>query len=387
MKIFTVGGIFLSLAMSTQVLGSAQGINVNVNLSQNGQCVRNVEVNFAEPVNRATLMGSVILAGEENIRRALVLTEGDQTSSRFVFAAAHKSFCRVQGFEKVVVKRGIKMTSGKNLERDVSWPIWSNAFDAAPDSEQWTNMDPKGSCPGVGCLFTSLGKISSALYRIAAWQNSEKSNSIYKTGGLKLLPMGQTALEPYSPVNRKNHYGNNDTIFVLRKASKFLEFLYPERTPVRIADLSASDGNTPRTSSGTYTHPQGAHVKGQDVDISYVEMGDGSLDWEKNFWLVYSIIQSTGVDLVITAFKDQFIDMAEFAYQHGMINKIARARFNKLSYDTEMNHDKHLHVSIRNSVNNYKSRRFMLSDDVYSCYLALDPRYSGGDLNFCGDPS
>jgi hypothetical protein len=386
-KIFTAGGILLFLALSTKALGSTQGISVKVNLTSNRDCVSSVEMSFSAPVNRATLMGNVILAGEDNIRRALVLTEGNSTSDRFTFAAAHKPFCRYQGFEKVVLKQGVKMTSGKSLSSDLTWPVWSNSLDSSAGSGGWASIQPKMGCPSSGCLFTSMSAISSALYRISAWQDKEKTKTIYKNNSLKLLPLDETSLEPFSEVNRKNHFGNNDTIYVLRKASKFLDFLYSERTPVRIADLSGSDGGTPKTSSGQVTHPVGAHTKGQDVDISYVEQGDGTYDWEKNFWLVYSIIQSTGVDLVITAFKDQFVQMAEFAYQRGMINKIARARFNKLSYDAGMNHDKHMHVSLRNSVNKYKSRRFMLSDDVYSCYLALDPKYSGGDLNFCGDPA
>ena len=107
---------------------------------------------------------------------------------------------------------------------------------------------------------------------------------------------------------------------------------------------------------------------------------------EKNFWLVYAILQSTGVDMVITAYKAEFIQMARKAHNAGLINSLALGRFNKLTQDDGLNHDKHLHISVRNSVNRYVSRKFLLSDDVYNCYLALKPDYSGGDLNFCGDP-
>jgi hypothetical protein len=198
--------------------------------------------------------------------------------------------------------------------------------------------------------------------------------------------MAGTVMRLNSEWNRPNQYANPDLIYTLRRAAKLTEFLVGSNFVIPVADMSSSSGNTPTISDGTPAHPLGSHTKGQDADIAYILDANGKIDFEKNFWLVYGILQSTGVDMVITAYRSDFIQMARRAHDAGLINTLALARFNKLTQDGELNHDKHLHVSVRNSVNRYVSRRFQYSDDVYNCYLSLRPEYSGGELNFCGDP-
>jgi hypothetical protein len=153
------------------------------------------------------------------------------------------------------------------------------------------------------------------------------------------------------------------------------------------------DGSTPSIQMGgakTLLHPAGSHENGKDIDISYLkrtglgeESGTSGMDMEKNFWFMYSILQSTSVDLVITAYKDDYVAIARDLYQRGIISDLAVGRFNSLVDDSSLNHDKHMHVTVTNMANRYVSRKFKPADDVYNCYLSLRPNQQGGNLNYC----
>jgi hypothetical protein len=353
-----------------------------------GTCIDKVELDFPEPINEATLLGKLTAVGDGNYRRALAITGTKNNGTSFTFAAAHSRFCmEPNNIRRLALGGGYKTTSGRQQAATLEIPVsFSQSIQSGQKSLSLSTIaGPR--CVQSNCFNVSPAKLSQGMQQLRSWLAKEKNQPYYKQSSLKTLPMSGTILKLNSEWNRPNQYANPDLIYTIRRAAKLTEYIVGKNATIPVADMSNRNGQTPTLSDGTTpAHPLGSHTKGQDVDLAYIPNSQGGIDMEKSFWLVYSILQSTGVDMVITAYKAEFIQMARKAHGAGLINSLALGRFNKLTHDDGLNHDKHLHVSVRNSVNRYVSRRFLLSDDVYNCYLSLRPDYSGGELNFCGDP-
>jgi hypothetical protein len=231
-----------------------------------------------------------------------------------------------------------------------------------------------------------------AVQAMLKWASAERQLPLYSGTGLALLPFVGTALEPFVPASRDRHYGKSDLIYTLRRAAAFTKLLLPSVTRIGVADLSTPSGVTPSIQLGNeriFAHPEGSH-RGDDVDVSYLTTGSGNdpnapYDIERNFWFLYGVMRSTGVDLVMTAFSEELKQFAAKAFERGLIGETALARFEsaKIMQDDALNHDKHVHIAVKNSDNIGQSRRFLKSDDAYNCYLALRRWGGGANGNFC----
>ncbi len=367
----------------------SNGIGVRVNYGSNKQCIDSVDVAFPGAVSVGTLLGHVNIYGAMNYKRALILSNWGAGDRQFTFKPA-KQICQDQrGLDRVIVEAGVALNNGQILKVPVTTAVTFSTEDGSMGGGSATWGNQGSSCQGGRCMTVTKERLNNALKQLKSWERQESAQSFYNTSGLMPLPMSGTNMVPHHEVNTKNHYGNADTIYVLRRASKFVEFLFPGEK-VRVADMSSSSGDTPSTSMGNeklYTHPEGSHRSGQDVDVTYLGAMDGSgkvsIDREKSFWFMYAALQSTSVDMLISAYRSEMIQWAQAAQNAGLINTFAQGRFNKIQEDTGLNHDQHMHISVRNGQNQYRSVRFAAHDDVYSCYLALNPAYRGGDMNFC----
>lgn len=363
---------------------SWNGQVVQVRQSASGGCLNSVDVTFSKPVVYSTLLGKVLIRADLNARKAMIPhSTGDDRVFRFTLPPATR--CPQQdGYRQLVVTEGVRGLDGDEIKGEATFPLGAAGGSVL---SRW-NGTRRAACVGGRCFRVEPRNLNVALRSLENWVSSESSQAVYRTSGLTTLPLGE-GLTTYSDVNRRNQFGNGDTIYVLRRAGRFLQMAMPGVQQIAVGDLSAPDGGTPRTQFGTetiFTHPEGSHTQGKDADVTYIglEKGKtGGMNWEANFWLTYAILQSTGVDMVITAHRAELIEWARAAHQVGLINRFALGRFNKLMDDQGMNHDRHLHVSVRNVVNKYSSIKFSPADNVYNCYLALNPAYSGGDSNFC----
>lgn len=363
----------------------SNGVSVRVNYGNNKQCIESVAIGFPGSVSVGTLYGHVNVYGSMNYKRAFVLSEWGAGDRQFTFKPT-KQFCQDHHqYDKIVLEAGVSLNNGQILRAPVITALRFGMEDGSMGggAASWSN-------PTSGSrMKVTKEQLNNALRQLKMWERQERMQSFYNTSGLQILPVAGTNMIAHHTVNQKNHYGNADTIYVLRRASKFVEFLYPGEK-VRVADMSSSSGDTPSTSMGTekiYTHPEGSHRNGQDIDVTYLgtlnSANKVTVDPEKTFWFMYATLQSTSVDMLISAYRTQMIQWAQAAQQSGLINTYAQARFNKIQEDTGLNHDQHMHISVRNGQNQYKSVRFAAHDDVYSCYLALNPAYRGGDMNYC----
>lgn len=360
------------------------GPDVNLQINAPQQCIESLTLTFNEPIVSTTLMGRVVLTGTYNSRHAFRLQKISTDARQFTFTPKDSRFCyATRGYSNVILKQGVRTPQGWALGNDVSWSLPGLAKQVTPSWRAATETVCSSNCVTV-----TKTQLNAAYQQLLNWEMTERQQSWYRTGSLQLLPTTGTILGAYSDANLKNHYGNGDITFTLRRAAKFVEILFPGTARLAIADLSNQQGRTPSTSIGTeviYAHPEGSHMNGQDADITYLGMENGAknMQMEKNFWLTYILLQSTSVDIAMTAYRDNFISMAQKAYEQGYITDLAWGRFNVLSQNTDMNHDAHLHISLRNANNSYQSLRFTEADDAYSCYLSLNPRYRGGTANFC----
>jgi hypothetical protein len=370
-------------------------------------CVESVTVDFKKPMRLATVQGRVFLQNDYNSRRALIVDRVDAAHQTFVFKSAEASYCNDHTrINELFISREARAVSGEALARDfeakLEFPPSRDTMPGGGISDMpgggisgaanvgWGGRASGGSCrEGSGdCISVSAERLNRAVAGMQDWMQSDKANAIYRSGGLELMPLDYL-MQPFHPANRRRQYGSPDLLYVLRRAARFTQLLFPSLGEIPIADMSEADGGTPQL-DGLLLHPEGSHRNGRDADVAYITKGRGNevdkgWDQEKNFWFLYGVLQSTGVDLVMTAYKAEYVELAREAHRKGLINSLAVGRFNMLMQDTNMNHDKHFHVSVGNANNGYQSRRFKASDDVYTCYLSLRPDLNGGERNYCAD--
>lgn len=367
-------------------------------------CVDTATVTFPTPMRIATVLGKVYAGNPYSAKRAPTLKSVASNLRTFTFGFAPESLCNDhRQMNRFIVSKEVRSLTGEQLAGDVEVAL---AFPPGRDSlaERLVHKEaygevtfdasqaaleamPCGGSDPTACITVTPERLNAALIAMRSWIETESTRPLYRGADLKLMPL-EHLLKPFSPVSRARHYGNSDLLYVLRRAARFTQMLFPELEAIPVADLSQPDGGTPRVDD-ILLHPAGSHEGGRDADVAYITTGAGDVRgarWhlERNFWFTYGILQSTGVDLVITAYKDELRDLAAMAHRQGLINSLAVGRFNTLMSDQTLNHDKHLHISVRNGSNASKSRMFSPTDDVYACYLGLRPSVAGGNFNYCG---
>lgn len=375
-------------------------------------CVDTVTVTYPQSMRLATVIGGTMMVGQYNMRRALRLSSYDANFRRFVWAAGNQSICNDSApLSRVVIAKDVWSLSGATLTTDdsvsLSYPAGRDtlptpldaplAFSAAANLPRAMTNAANEFNEGVACTngattcFTvTPQRLNTAIAGVRDWEKSERTNSLYASNSLKLMPL-ENLLQPFMAPNRERQWGAPDTLYVLRRAGKFMQLLFPGLQSIPVADLSERDGTTPKYGD-TQLHPDGAHRYGRDVDVSYITTGNGNAakapyHWERNFWFLYGVLQSTSVDMVLTAYKSTFVQMANNAYALGLINTHAVGRIaSALMADSGLNHDQHMHIAVSNLLNDGITRRFGPTDDVYGCYLSLHSGSEDGAQNFCGSP-
>lgn len=386
-------------------------------------CIKDIEVRFSRPVNYTSLLGKFVASGKYRSDRAFVLSEVGPGMDRFVYKAAGSAICAEQfHFETIALKSGVLFEAGARLASETRWrlqfpaprnhngggrvaELTGNGPLVATPSVIMEAAPPDSSCqrlstgPSKMCLTNLLPtsritatRLNKAFVTMQAWLRSEKQRPVYFSNSLSLLPFDETILAPRGPGSRARHFGFADVISVVRTAAKFTHLVLPSLREIGLADITTEQGETPHVTwpdgSRNYLHPEGAH-QGEDADIGYISTGNGNdqknpLDIEANFWLLYNVLQSTGTDLVYTAYRAEFIAYAKAALRAGLINDIAAARFSsaRVIQDANLKHDTHMHVKVANHDNGRRSLRFTPENDAYNCMLGM--RSSGGsEKNFC----
>tara|TARA_B100001989_G_scaffold229877_2_gene187544 strand:- start:1021 stop:1536 length:516 start_codon:yes stop_codon:yes gene_type:complete len=59
---------------------------------------------------------------------------------------------------------------------------------------------------------------------------------------------------------------------VLKYATAMVKCMYPGTANLGFGDMSMQNGGTPADTSGRLRHPQGTHVKGNDIDLAYYQV-------------------------------------------------------------------------------------------------------------------
>jgi hypothetical protein len=379
-------------------------------------CVDTVTLAFSEPVVLNSVVGATIVksAAPYSSRGALLLKDVSSDFRRVTLQPGGDALCNDwKGRNTLEIPRSVRSVSGKQLASAFSARLaWPASVDSLParlpeardggfvtggaPSTAWSAAPAAPACvPGTDhCLSVSGAALNQALLGMREWTRRERGLPLYQGSGLKQLPL-EYLIQPFAPANRRRQYGNAETLYVLRRAAAFTQLLFPRLGQIPVADLSQADGLTPQV-DGILLHPEGSHVQGRDVDVSYITTGSGNdpkahaakqWDYEKNFWFLYGVLQSTSVDLVISAYRNEMKAMAQLAHQKGLINGMAVGRFNRIQLDLGMNHDRHAHIMVANSWNAYTSRKFQAADDAYVCYLGLSPTGTGSAAdNACIEP-
>ena len=379
-----------------------------------GRCLAGIKLRFSRSVALASMLGKVTLNSSFHHKRPFYIDSYNSSYDTFVLRSPAMDNCfDPQDHQEIFIAESISSVDGQKLSRSLVLPLASlqSSSDFSSDSPSgawdtqadlyWQPFDGvyTSETDGNRSPTVTAGDINRAFGALRAWMGRERGSPLYLQDGVSPLPTNDGILQSYEPQFSLRQYGTGDTFYVLRRAAEFVKMLFPDQTSVRVVDVSDQDGHTPAVSvngSQLLLHPKGAHEGGKDADVAYIEYasaaGQGadkpvSYDMEKNFWFLYMVLQSSSVDMVITAYKSEFVAMARTLYQRGLISDIAAGRFNVLMEDHELNHDKHMHISIGNANNNNISRKFQEADDVYNCYLALSPDLQGGVFNFCAEKS
>ena len=410
-------------------------------------CVNQIKLSFDRPIRLATLKGRVITENELGSRRAFAFVSADRSFRRFIFQMAHDKVCRRENLRsKFKVLGGVQSVGKLILPNDLSAPLpWSVTTRREVDREssrrssyrgrrhlvqrsnpplfhdlsgsfktepRWQAFNKRQPSSKQIKFLVNARTLNAALLKVRKWEELERlKNPINISRALQKLPLS-SILAPAAPTHRQFHYGSPDLIYVLRRAAVFLSALYPSLEAIPVGDLSSSKGDTPSI-DGVVLHPVGSHVRGRDADITYLkrrEVADRTvadrtvanrtvanrtvartiaakaIDFEKNFWLLFGLLQSTGTDYVISAYRQNFIAYAQEGLRLGLFNEHVAGRFNLITADRSGNHDRHMHIAVDNFNNRHQSRRLMLSDDVFNCFLNLKVGRRGGRHNFCGDP-
>ena len=371
-------------------------------------CMDRLTISFPNPPVLSTVYGNIILKGQSGSTHALSVVDVNSVGNVLTLRLAVGKSCNdLDPASTIEFGRDLRFerggVTGVTQRMVIPWPVSFNQLPnpakktlplkvtesvLTPQYEEYVEEnDAEGLLDGAE-LQVKPAAINAGLKSQAVWELAAKTQPLYQQRNLSQFQTG-SVFAPTSSRVLTRHFASSDLTYVLNRAGSFFSKLWTHKKTVYLADMSDAKGETPSVGSGEdriFRHPLGSHTKGQDVDIPYIKQTDTtSLDWEANFWLVYSLLQNTGVDLVITAFKAEFIALAKQAYRQGLINHVAMARFDssRILLDTGLGHDDHLHVSVRNGDNDSISKKFSLSDNVYNCYLKLKPAGRGVGGNFC----
>jgi len=168
------------------------------------------------------------------------------------------------------------------------------------------------------------------------------------------------------------HYSNlrREVAYLVQWASAEVKKQWPDADTLGLFDMSEDDGDTPGRMVGQLRHPEGTHVGGNDIDVSYYYNNGNSLagyacsnhdayfcngpadllDVEKSTYFLAMLMSSPNVRVigVDPAVADEVIPMAYELEEDGLIDSSTRSKltYSHLAYgDGWPFHHHHLHFS------------------------------------------
>lgn len=164
------------------------------------------------------------------------------------------------------------------------------------------------------------------------------ANSGYLTGGIQ-MPKGKG----YVVRNPKRSYGTATTVSLIQGAMAAYAQKYPKGPTFTIGDLSVQKGGR--------LSPHLSHQSGRDVDITMVRKPDGSLDIEKNWYLIEQFFKTKKVQYIFLDYNLQkgFYDYAiSHGYSAAQLKTMIQYPNGMKSYWAILRHSKghirHIHV-------------------------------------------
>lgn len=371
-------------------------------------CLNEIQISSDQPIFWPSLWGQITIQSDSNysIQRAPVIENAFPDFKKWVLKTSGTPICHDWNPMKYIkIGEHVRTVSGEKNLTSINFKInWPQILQEKPlsnpvkeltqiysEETRFTKTKSIEENESLTCEYSHACQIkvsASSLQKAIKFLHDNKTNELnqsYWQTQMSLLPLNSKLLTAHHPVNRDYHYGRYDLIFSLRKVSYFLNQLYNDSNPLQVGDISRQDGETPYTiwhGERQYRHPNGSHKMGHDVDIIYFRNQDNSLDLERNFWLFYSLLSQPNVELIITAYRAEMINLARIAYQKGLINSIGLGRFQSpiLQQNDDLNHDGHLHVAFGQLP---ASKEAIYLENAYNCFLKLGLDGKGSNINLC----
>ena len=390
-------------------------------------CLKSIDVSFESEILMQLARGEIYARGRYRADMPFVFVGLDDTNGTVSFEPAKKDALCANNFPYEQIVFGHRSSSleenattetvfdvvfeRKTNDRQEAKKVWFRDLDYSDEQISHDGQMPERElrlvrasdhCVEYGrqCLANlrpttrlSKRKVSNAILALEKWKVRESRRSLYgQSDKINRIKLSDTILVPRGPSSTSRHFGFQDTNYHTRRASKWIEYIFHDVKEIGLADMTTASGETPYVDWGggekTYLHPRGSH-QGRDVDIGYISIGKGNerdkaIDIEKNFWILHNLLNSVGVDLIYTAYKQQFIDYAQSAFKLGLISAVALSRFKSavVIADNNLNHDTHFHARISYLNYDLETQRFRPSNSAYHCFLGARNRYTS-IRNFC----
>lgn len=166
---------------------------------------------------------------------------------------------------------------------DAGDEVWQSAFDQDYERLAWYNP---GDEPVIRWLEVRGWRGAEADYsvivRVSAFHEGMECSAFYDDLGesgpcnaIMQFPETAGAAAGYF-VQHPPFYSNlrREVIYLVRYAAFETARAFPDTNPIALMDMSEREGDTPGTAEGRLRHPQGTHVRGNDIDVAYYQTGD-----------------------------------------------------------------------------------------------------------------
>ncbi len=206
-------------------------------------------------------------------------------------------------------------------------------------------QNPRSSCKAWWCqAAVTREKLDRAMIALNAWVADEALKDMYYSNSLQPMPMDET-LKAFDKNSFNNIYGYGPLHWLLKKAAKFVNLLFPGY----FVTILRVNSNHP------YSNPSGAHdahSKGLDVDMGYILMDPNDesspINFEAQFWFIYMLYNEAKL---VSSHR-----YSGFSYIHEMESYLDSAisrtlvpksfRFSGITDPWEFSHISHFHFGI-----------------------------------------
>lgn len=111
-----------------------------------------------------------------------------------------------------------------------------------------------------------------------AYPDEEASDERGPCNRIMQFPQGDASGDSGYLVTHEAHYSNlrREVQYLVRYAAAQVAEQFSDTEPLGLLDMSQWDGDTPGRMVGQLRHPEGTHVDGNDIDISYYSLSEGN---------------------------------------------------------------------------------------------------------------